>query len=869
MTAECWAQLTPLIDAGLELDAEERARYIERVSTGDPALRADLERLFSQSARGDSLIDRAAAERFALLLEVDPGQPPEEMPEDRSRLFSRLEGALAPAYRIERDLGGGGMSRVFLATEVRLARKVVIKLLPPEMSRAVSVERFRREIELSARLQHPHIVHVLTSDAADGLLYYVMPYVEGETLRARISRDGPLPLSDALAIWRDVLDGLGFAHQHGVIHRDVKPENVLLSGRNALVADFGIARAVEAASGGADVTAPGVTLGTPSYMAPEQASGEGKADHRIDIYAAGLVLYEMLTGRPPFPDLGMRETVLAHLTQLPPPITRSDVPAELAALTLRCLEKNPESRPYTADSILQQLEGGAAAGVPHTPRKRNYALIATVTVIASALVAGGGYVMRQGAASPNAGASVTSGSGDQRPSLAVLPLTNRSADPADAGLADGMTEELIGTLSRNPDLRVIASTSAFALKGAQLGARQIAESLHVSNLLESSLQKIGSRLRMQVRLVDGADGSTRWSEVYDREMNDIFAVQEEISQAVARELDVRLRKGGRLRPTARRYTPNVAAYEWYLRGMDLALMRSDSGTQRAMGYFDRAIAADSNFAAAYAGLVRTYLQIANVGRHGKRGEWLDRAERTALKAVALDDSLAEAHAALGWARLAAHDYSGGEPAFKKALALNPSAPRLHEGLARLYMMTARPSEQLSQARLGMETDPFSHSAIREMALALNMNGRCDEALELLRPLKALTPPAGVAGVISGQCYAAKQRWPEAIAEYRWTMEKASGASAPAFLAHALARAGRQEEARRILADLLSGRQDSHGAFGIGVVYAGLRDYDQAFAWLNKAAEEQSMNSYIVEPMFADLHRDPRYVPLMKRLGQKR
>jgi len=240
-------------------------------------------------------------------------------------------------------------------------------------------------------------------------------------------------------------------------------------------------------------------------------------------------------------------------------------------------------------------------------------------------------------------------------------------------------------------------------------------------------------------------------------------------------------------------------------------------------------------------------------------------QAAALKAVSLDDSLADGYSALGWVQSFVHDYSGSEISFKKALLLNPAAPRLHEGLARLYMATDRPAEELEQARLGLQTDPYSHSAIREMALALIMNRKYDEALQLLRPLKSLTPPAGVAGIISGQAYEAKEKWPEAIAEYRWSIANSSGASGPAFLAHALARAGQQQEARQILADLLSKQKQSHGAFGIAVVYAGLREYDKAFQWLDKAADEHSINSYIAEPMFDDLHSDPRYREVLNRM----
>src|SRR5688500_2656390 len=290
-------QLETLFDRAISSSREMRSTILAEAAATDPEVAQELKSLLLAHDAADDYFETLSRDIIAPAISaVALG---EATPDPALR--GRLEGAVAPVYRVERELGGAGMSRVFLATEVRLARKVVIKVLPPEMSLGVSVERFRREIQLSARLQHPHIVHVLTSEAAEGLLYYVMPYVDGETLRARISREGALPVADAVAIWRDILDALGFAHQHGIVHRDVKPENILLSGRNALVADFGIARAVEAAAEDADVTAPGVTLGTPSYIAPEQVSGEANADHRIDVYAAGLVMYEMIAGRAPFP----------------------------------------------------------------------------------------------------------------------------------------------------------------------------------------------------------------------------------------------------------------------------------------------------------------------------------------------------------------------------------------------------------------------------------------------------------------------------------------------------------------------------------------------------------------------------------------
>ena len=450
------------------------------------------------------------------------------------------------------------------------------------------------------------------------------------------------------------------------------------------------------------------------------------------------------------------------------------------------------------------------------------------------------------------------------PSIAVLPLASLGTDPGDTALAGGMTGELTAMLSRAGGLRVVASHSASVFQGSHLDVRRIADSLGVAYVLEGGVQKVGPRLRLQVRLIDASDGSTRWSETYDREMGDIFAVQDDLARAVASELHLRLAAGP---PDAsvRRYTPSVDAYEWYLRGMDLALMRTTAGGERALGYFQRAIAADSSFAAAYAGLVRVYLGNADDAR-GDRGESYARAERAALRAVALDPSLAEAHGALGWVRVGRQDWRAAEGEFRRAIALDPHAPRAYEGLARAYLWAGRPVEQLEAARAGLEIDPFSHSAIRELALALASNGRCDEALERLRPLKALSPPAGVAGVIRGQCYAAKRMWPEAVAEFRWAAETTDARTALAFLGYALARSGKRDEARGILSDLLSGRKHSHGAFGIATVYEGLGDRERAFAWLDKAVDEKTVRPYIMGPMFDDLRRDARFARLKARLG---
>jgi serine/threonine-protein kinase len=851
------AHLITLFERALDVPQARRSEFLEQVCSDDANLRQELSSLLRAHESAPAYFDHLAEELVSPAYTAIAGTAAGKA---RVRLLSQLQSALGNKYSIVQELGGG-MSRVFLAEETKLGRKVVIKVLPAEMAASASAERFRREIQVAAQLQHPHIVPLLTSDVADSLLYYTMPFVAGESLRQRLARDGALPLAEARTIWRDVLDALAHAHANAVIHRDIKPANILLSGRSALVSDFGIARAMEAAGGDARQTATGLSIGTPAYMAPEQVTGDKDADQRVDIYAAGLVMYEMLEGQLPFPGDSIREVILARLTRDPSPITRADCPPQLARLVARCLANEPAARPQTVEMVLTELETIPTTTHAVQPKRPRRVLIyGSAALVLAAASFGVRQQLRTGhvstAAKPEA-------------SLAVLPLENFSTGADDAALADGVTEELITMLAGAGPLRVTGSTSVFAFKGQRMDARQIAESLHVSHILEGGLQKVGQRLRVQAQLVDARDGSTRWSGTYDREMGEIFAVQDSIVRAVMRTLDGAAVGAGsnRAHSTIYPHTPKIDAYEWYLRG--LALKRGGA-TERTLAreYFSRAIAADSTFAAAHAALTRVYIDDAGA-TPGDYRESYARAEQAAQKAVALDDSLAAAHAALGWAYSINRKWASAQTELRRAITLDPRASDAYEGLALVYQWTERPRELLAVAKTGLEIDPFNYSAVRRMALALSMNNRCDEAIQLLRPLQTLSAPAEVAGVITGQCYATKKMWPEAIAEFRWAMtdgSKGRARMALAFLGYAQARAGQRDEARRILSDLRTGRQYSHGAFGIATIYAGLGVYDSAFVWLDRAADEGSLRPYIMGPMFEDLRREPRFARFKKRIG---
>ena len=707
------ARLMALFEEAIAVPFSHRKAFVEQLSGSDTDLREELA----------SLLDAhdSSADYFEDLSEqlVSPAYASVMRRARRAReaaLLPHLQAEIGEKYRVLQGLGGG-MSRVFLAEELKLARRVVIKVLPPEMARTSSVERFQREIQVAARLQHPHIVPVLTSDTSDTLLYYTMPFVAGESLRDRIGRDGPLPVADAIWIWRDVLDALGHAHRHGVIHGDIKPENILLGDRSAFVSDFGVARAIEAA--GSQGQSGGVSIGTPVYMAPEQLVEHSTSNHRVDLYAAGLVMYEMLEGRLPFAGETAQDIAAARLTSEPAPLTRPDCPPTIGALVRQCLTREPDDRLRSAEQALAVLEGELL--------------------------------------------------------IAPVPASSRR--------------------SRRVGALVIA---ALVVVAVSLGVREVRATRAVT-----------------------------------------------VNQ---------------------KYTTSVEAWEWYQRGIDRALMRSTEGREQALDHLNRAIAADSNFAAAYAGFVDVYSFEAG-NSPGSALAAFAKAERAANKAYALDSTLSESHVALGWSHMNLRRWKESEAALKRGLAIDPDSPNALEGLARLHLWTGRYSEQLVFARKMIEADPHSYAAIRELALALATNGRCDEAVTKLELLRKLVPRPGVAGVIAGQCHAARQSWPEALADFQWAMETRGGARAAlSFYAFALARAGEADSATAILNDLISGAQYSHGAFGIATVYAGLGDYERAISWFERSVDEHTVRAYLLGPMFAELRRDERFARVRKRLG---
>ena len=463
-----------------------------------------------------------------------------------SSFSERLLSALGGSYTIERELTGGGMALVFVGEDHDLGRKVVIKILPPELAASVSAERFRREILTVARLQHPHIVPILKAGEVDGLPYFVMPYVDGESIDVRLRRTRTLGVRETLGIMKDVARALAFAHEHGVVHRDIKPGNVLLAAGSATVTDFGVAKALSSArrSGekGIGLTNTGMSLGTILYMAPEQAAGDPDIDGRADIYSLGVTAYEMLAGAAPFASLGPREMLTARLTLPPPPLStiRKDVPAGLERLIARCLAIDPADRPQTAMALVEALEdpetisGSFASASPAISRhgtRVKRAVIGALALVGAIVVSAGIYAkLHTGSVSALAESATTTRKPADLGVIAVLPFVNLGTDSSNAYLATGVTNAVAGKLMKTAGLRVLAPGRPRSVKRRSDTASTATVFAHL--VLEGTVERVGNRLRVTARLSSTDDDVMQWADVFDRDVKDVFAVEDEIADAI-------------------------------------------------------------------------------------------------------------------------------------------------------------------------------------------------------------------------------------------------------------------------------------------------------------------------------------------------
>ncbi len=731
---------------------------------------------------------------------------------------------LGDRYTIERELGHGGMATVYLAEERKHGRKVAIKVLRPELTASVDANRFTREIQIVARLSHPHIVPLIDSGDADGVLYYVSAYVPGGSLRDRLERDGKLPIDDALRIAGEIGAALTYAHRNDFVHRDVKPENILFAEGLAVLADFGIATACSEA-GAAAITGAGLAIGTPAYMSPEQASGESNVGARSDVYSLGCVVYEMLAGRPPFQGRSPRATMVQHLTATPQAVRslRPEVPPPVETAIARALAKNPADRFESVSDFVAALtaDDGSRRFSPSATR-----------------------------------------------AIAVLPFVNASPDPDNDYLSDGITDELIDALAKVTGLRVASRTSVFALKGKPQDVRAIGALLGTTVVLEGTVRKMGQRLRITAQLANANDGRVLWSQRYDRELDDVFVIQDEIARTIVSTLRATY-FADLAPPQPKRYTDNVVAYGLYLRGRFEWNKRTTEGITEAIRYFEAAIAEDPGYALAYTGLADSYaLQLDY--RNVAVADGLERAKHYARKALELDETVAEAHASLAWVLFIYDwDWPGAERAFRRAIELNPHYASAHQWYAFLLASQGKCEEGLVAAHTALELDPSSVSMRRTIGWLYYYARRYDQARDHLARAIEMNPTAEESYRVLGFVLAEQGNLREAERVLREAVALPGSVSyATSALAYVLARAGRTADAECLLTDLTRLADDGYvSPVAFAIVHIGLGNADAAIDWVERAhAERRGWLVYLtVNPLLDTIRHHPRFALLLEKM----
>jgi eukaryotic-like serine/threonine-protein kinase len=745
-------------------------------------------------------------------------------------LQQQLEAGLAGRYHLERELGEGGMAVVFLAQDLRHDRKVAVKVLRPDLSAAIGAERFLREIKLAAGLNHPHILPLYDSGQAGELLFYVMPNMEGRSLRERLQRERQLPLSDAIAITREVASALDYAHRHQVVHRDIKPENILLHEGSAMVADFGIGKALSADG---SLTQTGMVMGTPIYMSPEQAAGDPGVDGRTDLYSLACVLFEMLTGEPPFTG-ATPQAIIAKRFVSPIPKVRvaRDVPEAVDDALTRALARTPVDRFATAAQFGEALRGINGSG----PSDQATA------------------VGRTPASSP------------ARKAIAVLPLANMSADPENEYFSDGMTEEIINALAKVPGVQVASRTSSFAFKGKEVDVRTIGEKLGVSSVLEGSVRKVGNRVRITAQLINVADGYHLWSETYDRQLEDVFAIQDEISHAIVDALKLRL---GSDAETLVAPAKNIEAYTLYLKGRFVFNKDTEPSTRKALDFFQQSLLQDPGYARSYAGIADCWTQLAD--DFVVPDDAYPRAKAAATRALQHDPDLVEAITSVGkvlcWYEW---DFAAAARQLRRAVALNENHAEAHWALGSVLPTVGLLPEAVEEMRKGLILDPLSAVYSRWLGRFLLFGGDYARAIAQAEKTIDLDADYAYSYLDIGSAYL-ELGDPEAALQWlqRGQGLENSVRSYDATIVRALAPLGRREEADEILHRLEDeSRQHYVRSEILAMGYAAVGDRDRAFAGLERAYQVRSAGLiYLhVDPGYKPLRADPRFGQLVERIG---
>jgi serine/threonine protein kinase/Tfp pilus assembly protein PilF len=797
------------------------------------------------------------------------------MPDSQS-----LIGQTISHYRILEKLGSGGMGVVYKADDLTLGRHVALKFLSADLAHdQPALERFYREARAASALNHANICTVYEFGEHDGHVFIAMELIEGKSLKHSIGGTA-MPVNAVLELGVQIADALDAAHAKGIVHRDIKAANIFVTDRGqAKVMDFGLAKILKGEAPAADATTAedltlaGSLIGTVSYMSPEQVLGK-EVDVRSDLFSFGVVLYEMVTGTLPFTGETHGAILGAILHVTPPPALQLNPkwPSKLGDVISKALEKDPNQRYQSAAGmranlkhLLRETQPGfpssesktaaqPRAPLPDVPSSRK-ALIAVVAAVAVLAIAAGAWLIGSRAKyAPSPGWAGT-------PSIAVMPFVNMSSDKEQEYFSDGLAEELLNHLVRIHELRVAARTSSFQFKGKNEDLRTVAEKLHVSNILEGSVRKEGKKVRITAQLINASDGFHVWSETYDRDLNDVFAVQEDIARSVANSLKVELLGGNPAAPSAE--TKNSEAYNAYLQGRYFFERRDSESLEKALGYYEQAIKLDSSYALAWAQIAWLRANQADRGYLPSK-EAYQKARVAAEKALALDSNLADANAALGWIKATYDwDWAGADACYQRALALEPGNATVVRSAGGLAATLGRLDEAMALHRRAVELDPLSAAARMNLGTYAYYAGQFDEAVAAFRKSLELSPAIPVVHHDLARVYLAQGRPQEALTEIQQEPEPVWRLFGQALVYHDL---GKKQEADAALREFIAKYSDD-SAYQVATAYAYRGETENAFEWLDKAyaRRDTGLSDVKVDPLLNSIRSDTRYAAFLNRM----